>query len=446
MLLRTLRRLPAAGRLANVRRSAAIRSFAVRTVSGAFAVAAAASAANAQYFGGYDPCCPQVCQPVCQQMAMVTQPCYQTVPVTEYQAEKRTVERPVVETVYEDREVTAYRPVTVAQSREEQVTTYQPVTEMQTVCQDRSYYQTYRVPNCRMSPCQYDQRPGLMGWMNRTGYEMRSMFTPKYTTYRQYVPNQVAMQVPTTRMVAQTGTRQVTYNVTKMEPYTTTQRVAVQKTRMVAEEITVQRPVTTYRTVPVGTTVAYAPISGFGGGAVAFGGGTISNVAYGDIKYHNGGTATAFGNAPTPDPISTVRSRSATRSAENTPAAGKAPAKPFSRENKPAAAPADEFGDAPQGAAPRTPRVRLYSAAEREELLNRRRLAKNDLRPADVAAHATFKPVIEETAETPAHAPALAAAFERPNAGLPFAVRSVRWTTKAPTGPELFAPSVASVE
>lgn len=439
MLLRTLRRLPAAGR------TAAIRRFAVRTVSGAFAVAAAASAANAQYFGGYDACCPcqQVCQP-CQQMAMVVQPCYQQVPVTEMQEVKQTVMRPVAETEYVEQQYTEYRPVTETKTAEIPVTSYQPVTEMQTVCQDRSYYQTYRVPNCRMSPCQYDGRPGLIGWLNRTGYEMRSAFTPKYTTYRQYVPNQVAMQVPTTRYVAQQGTRQVTYNVTKYEPHTATRQVAVQKTRMVAEEVTVSRPVTTYRTVPVGTTVAYAPI-GSAGGALAFGGGgTISNVAYGPIQYNNGGTATAFG--PSPDPISTVRSRSATRSAENTPAAGKTTTKPFAREAKPATPPAndDVFGPAPGASAPRIPRFKRYTAIERDRLLESRRLAKADAEPAGVAAHETFKPAVEETSE--ARDSALAAAFVRPTSSIPFAVRSVRWTPPAPSGPALLAPSVASVE
>ncbi len=284
MLLRTLRRLPA-GRFA-----------ALRPV-GAFAVFAAATAANAQY---YDPCnpCPTVCQTVCQQTAMVVQPCYQTVPVTEYQEVKQTVMRPVTETKYVDREVTEYRPITETKTAEIPVTTYTPVTEMQTVCQDRSYYATQYVPNCRVSPCQYDNRPGLLGWMNRTGYEVRSAFTPRYTAYRQFVPQQTIAQVPVTRQVAQQGTRQVTYNVTRMEPHTTTRQVAVNETKWVAEEQTVSRPVTTYRTVPVGTTVAYAPL---GGSAVAFGGGSISNMAYGPIRYNGGSTATAFG--PSPDPI-----------------------------------------------------------------------------------------------------------------------------------------------
>ncbi len=79
MLLRTFRGLPAAGLAALLAAPAAVTG----------------SAAQAQYFGGYDPCCnPCQAAPVCQQAAMVVQPCYQTVPVTEYQEVKQTVMRP----------------------------------------------------------------------------------------------------------------------------------------------------------------------------------------------------------------------------------------------------------------------------------------------------------------------------------------------------------------
>jgi hypothetical protein len=127
-----------------------------------------------------------------------------------------------------------------------------------------------------------------MGWLNRTGFEIRQAFTPRYTAHRTYVPNIVAQTIPVTRQVAQHSTRQVTYNVTRMEPRTTTRQVAVQKVRYVSREITVQRPVTVMRTVPIGSTIAYVP----------FGSAT---------------TATALG--PTPDPISSARSASPTRSA-----------------------------------------------------------------------------------------------------------------------------------
>jgi hypothetical protein len=452
MLVRTLFRLPAAGRF--LPSPSALRRLA--SASGAFAALAAGSAANAQYFGGYDPCCSScqtVCQPVCcqqQQMAMVVQPCYQQVPVTEYVPEKQTVMRPQLETAYEEREFTEMRPVTEARTAEVPVTTYQPVTEMQSVCQDRSYYQTRYVPNCRMSPCQYDSRPGLFGWMNRTGYEVRSAFTPRYTAYREYVPNQVAMQVPVTRMVAQQGSRQVTYNVTRYEPHKTMRQVAVTRTKMVAQEVTVHRPVTTYRTVPVGTTVAYAPV-GVGGSAVAFGGGTISNVAYGPINYGSGATATAFG--PSPDPLSTarreeiIRSRTAERERERE--LGKPNGHEFKRSEKKA----DEFGEVPGNSSiPQRPTFRKLTATEKQDLLNSRRLARADQPAGEVAAHEALKPVIDAPAtdepatETPARESALAAAFERPNTPVPFAVRSVRWTPSKPTGPTLIAPALAAAE
>ncbi|HEX6985636.1 MAG TPA: hypothetical protein VF170_09675 [Planctomycetaceae bacterium] len=434
MLLRTLRRAARpAGALAALAAASAVQS---------------PAAARAQYYGGYDPCnpCQTVCQTVCQQTAMVVQPCYQTVPVTEYQQVKQTVMRPVVETKYVDQQVTEYRPVTETKTAEIPVTTYQPVTEMQAVCQDRSYWATQYVPNCRLSPCQYDPRPGLLGWMNRTGYEIRSAFTPRYTAHRYYVPNQVVAQVPVTRHVAQHGTRQVTYNVTRYEPHTTTRQVAVNETKWVAEEQTVTKPVVAYRTVPVGTTVAYAPV----GSAVAFGGGgIISNVAYGEIRYNNGGTATAFG--PSPDPISAksatkVPSRS--RSAEATPEPGKPSSQEFKRQSTPPAAD-DDFGDLPGGSssAPRLPKFKKFTAADRERILNARRLAKAGVTPADepkglAATHEAFKPAADETSSEPA----LAAAFERPATSVPFAVRSVRWTRPTPTGPELVAPSLASAE
>jgi hypothetical protein len=154
-----------------------------------------------------------------------------------------------------------------------------------------------------MAPCAYDGRPGFLGWMNRTGLEIRQAFTPRYTAQRHYVPNIVAQQIPVTRQVAQHSTRQVTYNVTRMEPRVTTRQVAVHKVRMVSREITVQRPVTVMRTVPIGSTIAYVP---FGSG---------------------GATATAMG--PTPDPIS-ARSQPLSRSAN----AGDNPSGAFQRNEK----------------------------------------------------------------------------------------------------------------
>jgi hypothetical protein len=239
----------------------------------------------------------------------------------------------------------------------------------------------------------------------------------------------------------------VTYNVTRYEPYTTTRQVAVSRTKMVAEEVTVQRPVTTYRTVPVGTTVAYAPIGG-AGSAVAFGGGTVTNVAYGPIRYDGGGTATAYG--PRPDPISAqreerIRSRTAERIREEE---GKPPA---GQEFKRSAPPKNnsDFGDVPGAGGPKLPTFRRLSSVEREELLSSRRLARTE-QPADevAAAHQALKPVAEEAADDQSsdREPALAVAFVRPHGSIPVAVRSVRWTPSKPSGPALIAPALAAAE
>lgn len=235
------------------------------------------SPANAQFFPGssFDPCAParqvtaavpQQCVTTCQPAPMVpvAQTCYQTVPVTEYQEVKRKVERPVVETRYVDQEVTAYRPVTETRVQEVPTVDYQNVTEYQTVTRDMGRWVAQREYFNRPTPCQYDGRPGLAGALNRFGYSVRSTFTPNYRTRRQYIPNYVAQTVPVTRQVAVRGTRKVTYNVTRMEPYKTTRKVAVNSVRMVADEVTEMRPVTVMKTVPTGTRVSYVSPSSLG--------------------------------------------------------------------------------------------------------------------------------------------------------------------------------------
>jgi len=229
--------------------------------------------------------------PPCQQLQPVVQPCYQTVPVTEYRPIKQTVQRPVCDVQYVDREVTAYRPITETKTCDVPTVSWQQVTECQTVQRDMGYWTTQYECRPRVSPCQYDPRPGVAGWWNRTNYSMRSAFTPQVVARRQYVPNVVAQQIPITRQVPQYGTRQVSYNVTRMEPYTTTQKVAVNSVRYVAEEVTQMQPVTVMRTVPIGSTVAWV-----------------------NVPYGANATATALG--PTPDPIG---SRSADRFDERHP-------------------------------------------------------------------------------------------------------------------------------
>lgn len=423
MLLRTFRRRRAGRTQINDARLWC-RSLAMRSL-GALAVMAAASAANAQYFGGYNPCnpCQTVCAPVCNQTAMIVQPAYQTVPVTEYRQVKQTVMKPVTETKYVNRQVTRYRPVTEKRTASVPVTTYQPVTQMRTVMQNRSYYKTNYIPNCRPSPCAYDSRQGFLGWLNRTGYQIRSAFTPRYTAQRQYVPNMVAMQVPTTRYVAQKGARQVTYNVTKYEPYTTTHRVAVTETHMVAETHLVNQPVTTYRTVPVGTTVAYAPV----GSAVALGG-TISSVAYGPIQYGSAATATASRSGDY-EPVPS-------RTAERTPAPGKDSDK-YKRPN-------EAFGDPPKApaqgkATPRGPHFRHYSAAERQRVLEARRAALQQSSPLTPADRVASNGGLDFES-------ALASAFGSSRETSPVSIDGIPSALPEISGPRLIAPRVAAIQ
>jgi len=220
-------------------------------VWGAVVLVSAGSQVYAQFglFGrGYDPC-------ACAQP--VVQPTYQTVPVTEYQQVKQTVRRPVVETKYVEQPVTEYVPVTEQKTAEIPQVTYQNVTEYQTVQRDRGQWVQQIQCKNQMSPCQYDPRPGMAGWFNRTGYNIRQAFTPRVRVSNRWQSNIVAEAVPVTRQVAVRTTRKVTYNVTRMVPKQTTRRVAVNTVRYVDEEVTAMRPVTVMRQVPIGSRVAY---------------------------------------------------------------------------------------------------------------------------------------------------------------------------------------------
>ncbi len=248
--------------------------------------------ANANAWGQswFDPCCccpqPVCAQPVAQVCAppVVVQQ-YQTVPMTQIQEVRQVVQRPVVETAYVDQPVTEYRQVVEQKTAEVPTVQYQTVTECQTVQRDMGRWVTQYQCNPKMSACQYDSRPDLFGWFNRTGYQMRMAFTPNVVANRVYVPNVVTQQVPTQRQVAIRGTQTVNYQVSRMVPYTTTRRVAVNTTRMVAQEVVNRVPVTVYQTVPVGTATAFG--GQYYGGATAFGGTIIGN-----------GTSTA--QVPTP--------------------------------------------------------------------------------------------------------------------------------------------------
>ena len=226
-----------------------MRKLSLRLASavGGLALAASAGTASAQIYPG-----------VCECVTPIVQQRYQTVPVTEYRQVKQVVQRPVVETEYVEQPVTEYHPVVETRTAEVPTVTYHDVVEHQTVMRDMGFWQTRYECVPKLHPCQYDPRPGLLGWLNRTGYSIRSSLTPSMIAHRDYVPNVVAQTVPVTRRVAEHGTRQVTYNVTKMVPTQSTRTVAVNKVRYVAEEITATQPVTVMRTVPIGTSVAYA--------------------------------------------------------------------------------------------------------------------------------------------------------------------------------------------
>ncbi len=191
---------------------------------------------------------------------------YREVPVTEYRKETRTVKKPVIKTVYEDRKVTAYRQILVDKTVEVPSVSYQTVTECKPVTVNRSYWRTVRQPVAKGIGCDYDRRPTLAGWFNRTSYDLRMAFTPNYITRREFVPNVVAYNVPVQRTVAVPTTRQVTYKVSQLEPYTTTQRVARNITEYVEEQVTVHVPYTTTKTVAVGTRTRMAYVNPLGGG------------------------------------------------------------------------------------------------------------------------------------------------------------------------------------
>jgi len=280
---------------------------------GALVVSLQTTAAKAQYYDGCGSCGAVAAQPIahCTPIQPVQATCYQTVPVTTYTREKQTVEVPTYETAYEDREVTVMRPVSRTRTVEVPTVSYQNVTEYRTVNKDMGRWTTSYHPIAKCAPCQVDPRPGVIGWMNRTGYSMRNAFTPNYTTSRQYVPNMVTCSVPYTRQVAIQGTRQVAVQETEMVAERKMERVPVQKLVMKREEVTVMRPQTAYRTVPIGTSMAYG--SPFIGG---------TQMAYGGYPYYGGSqmaygypiidsTATRSALAPQPDPIGSGSDRSA---------------------------------------------------------------------------------------------------------------------------------------
>lgn len=272
-------------------------------VLGALVWLASASPVSAQWmpfrgmFGG--PCGP--CGPVCQPAAMftpagcgsgacgvtpvaytnpsacapamvaqpVTETVMQQVPVTEYRQVRQTVRKPVIQTSYVDQPGTEYRQIVEQKTVNVPTCSYQNVTELQTVQRNCGQWVTKWHCNQKISPCEYDNRPGFMGEMNRIGFATRQALTPTQYATREYVQQTVAQQVPVTRRVAIQGTKQVTYNVPRTIAVQTTRKVAVNTMKYVDEEVVVMQPVTvvksipttrtSYRFVPAGSTLALAP-------------------------------------------------------------------------------------------------------------------------------------------------------------------------------------------
>jgi hypothetical protein len=195
-----------------------------------------------------------------EHMQQVIQPVYNTVHVTEMQAVKQSVQKPVYETQMVNQTVTVMQPVTEQRTAQVPTVEYQTQTEYRQVKKDAGYWATKTEATAKVSPYQYDNRPGFLGWMNRTGYQARTALVPQNKVTRTYVPQTMTCTVPCTKKVAVQGMKQVTYNVTSMVPQQQTRQVAVQTMRMVEQEVTAMQPVTVARTVQVGHRISHVPI------------------------------------------------------------------------------------------------------------------------------------------------------------------------------------------
>lgn len=216
----------------------------------------------------YNPCVQQVAV-ACPCMQPVTETVYRDVPVTQMVAVKKTVKKPVLRTVYEDRQVTAYKQEMETRVAEVPTVSYQTVQECRPVTIDRSHWQTVYQPIQKVSPCQYDPRPGFAGAFNRASYNMRMAFTPNQIRQRQFVPNIQTVSIPQNRVVSIPGTRQVTYNVAKTVPYEKTVQVARVITEYEDVEVTAYEPHTVTKTVAVGNTTRWAYVDPYGGSTTA---------------------------------------------------------------------------------------------------------------------------------------------------------------------------------
>ena len=207
-----------------------------------------------------NPCCnPQPC------IRAIPQTVYNDVQVLQYRPVQKTHQCPVQKVVYVDQPVTVMKQVIEPKTCDVQSVSYQTVSECKQVCVNRGYWQTTMQPVPKMAPCQYDQRPTLLGELNRLGYYTRMAFTPDFIPRRDYVPNVQMVNVQQNRVVAVPTVRQVTYNVARMEAVQETRKVAKLETIMEDRTYTAMEPFTTTQRMAVGTTYQYAmvdPVTG----------------------------------------------------------------------------------------------------------------------------------------------------------------------------------------
>jgi hypothetical protein len=241
-------------------------------------------------------------------MQQVIQPVYNTVHVTEYQQVKQKVQRPVMETQMVNQTVTVMQPVTEVRTAQVPTVDYQTVTEYRKVQKQAGYWATKTESTGKVAACQYDNRPGFMGWMNRSAYATRTAFTPQTRSTRTFVPQTMTCTVPCTKKVAVQGMKQVTYTVTSMVPQQQTRQVAVNTVRYVEQEITAMQPVTVARTVQVGHRVSHVPM-----GSVTASGGSVSTpaTATGPTPIGAGGSGSAS-LTPTVDEKASAKKPSST--------------------------------------------------------------------------------------------------------------------------------------
>ena len=228
-----------------------------------------------------------------QQLQAVHHPIMQTVQATEYRPVKQTVQRPVTTTEWVDQAVTVMSPVSEMKTVNVPTTDYQTITEYKTVKKNVGYWVTKNVPTNRMAAYQYDNRPNAMGAINRASYNMRAAFTPPFQQQRTYVPQTMTCTIPCKRQVAVPGMKQVSYNVTTMQPTQTTRKVAVSKVTYQTAEVTVMQPFQVTKTVQVGTKVAYVAPSAIS---------TTASASSNNCNSTTSGASTAL--SPTPDPNS----------------------------------------------------------------------------------------------------------------------------------------------